>query len=154
MRRLIVLLAGLMVGGACGSGPVGDVGDVDLTAFFEEGARVHRGVISFFGDPIVVEVPRSAVQGETIAIRMMTWGDGCTRKAETRISGSELSFLVEPFDSVGPLAPNAVCDLILVGVEHEASLTLPVKGSVQVEIKGWALPENDMFSVKRRILVR
>ena len=135
---------------ACGN-PAGEAFDImDLIA---AGTGVQPGIVKFY-DSIDIRVPGTAAVGESVTIAVVTWGGGCVSKAETVVTTSGLSVLVEPMDRVTDPGPRGACTEQLLGFDHEATVVFDQTGDATVEIRGRAWPENEPYSSRHTITVR
>jgi hypothetical protein len=142
MKTRFLVLA--LLAAACGSNP-----------FEEEGpGQVLPAVIKFEDKPVVINVPETAEVGEPVTVSVITWGARCLTKGETRVTDSGHSVLIEPFDSVPYVPPDASCPSSIYTIDHEATVVFSEQGLVFIYFRGRAAPENKPYATRRRIFVR
>jgi len=76
------------------------------------------------------------LKGDSLAVQVTTYGDGCRSKGETRVSldVDNRSATIAPFDWV---ATSSVCVTILNSFDHSAKLALEGAGEWRVVVAGW-----------------
>lgn len=110
----------------------------------------NPGIIKFYDARILISVPETARTGESVTVTVRTYGDGCFSEGETRVTIDGRSVVVEPFDNVR----EGACEDILLGFQHEATITFHQIGLTNVEIVGRSWPENQPFSRRYNIDVQ
>ena len=137
--RSLPLLAGLIISVAC-EGPFGP--DVER--------RV--GVISFYGDPIVIEAPDTVQEGVPFSVMIRAYGDSCINPGGVEVQVSNLVADVTPYVLVytGP----RVCDSILKWIDQEAFVTLTSSGAAEVRFHGKEHPADSLITVTREVVVK
>jgi hypothetical protein len=108
------------------------------------------GIISFYQDSIVIDVPTTATVGQPFDVLVWTRGDGCFSKGETDVTTTGTQTVVEPFDNV---LRGVVCNSILLLFEHTASVTLTEPGEHTIVVRGWILPQNTVYEEEFKVLV-
>ena len=136
--RSLPLLAGLIISVAC-EGPFGP----------DEERRV--GVISFYGDPIVIEAPDTVQEGVPFSVMIRAYGNSCVSAGGVQVQVSNLVAAVTPYVLVyiGPLA----CQDILKTVDQEAFVTLTSSGAAEVRFHGKQMPGDSLITVVREVVV-
>lgn len=109
------------------------------------------GIISFYQDSIVIDVPATATVGQPFDVLVWTRGDGCFSEGETTVTTTGTQTVVEPFDSV---LRDLVCNSILLLFEHTASVTLTEPGENTVVVRGWSLPQDTVYEEEFTVFVR
>ena len=109
------------------------------------------GAIEFHGEPVVVNVPDTASAGATFAVQVLTYGDGCAEKGETRLEIDRSRAVVTPVD----LRKEAeVCPAVLQSFEHSAEVRFREAGAAEVVIRGRRVPPGTVTTVRRKVTVR
>ena len=135
--RSLPLLAGLIISVAC-EGPFGP----------DEERRV--GVISFYGDPIVIEAPDTVQEGVPFSVMIRAYGNSCVNPGGVKVQVSSLVADVTPYVLV---YTGRVCDLILKWIDQEAFVTLTSSGAAQVRFHGKQMPGDSLITVVREVVV-
>ncbi len=145
-RRTTVsyLGAALAVAGAIACGDGLDAGPTDV---------LRPAVIEFFDQPVLINLPGQAAAGQPVVLEVVSFGNGCVRLGETRVTERASGFLVEPFD-FETVGIDVVCAEILNSITHAVSLTFPSAGTFTVEIRGGRQPEGDLVSFERTVDVQ
>lgn len=112
------------------------------------------GVIVLGNEPIEITVPKEAVVGTPIVIRVTTWGGHCMRKGDTQTAVNGLAALVAPFDSTRIVEPDVACAAILASFHHTAEVTFGQTGRAYVIIRGREWPGNFLVERWFRVKVR
>jgi len=152
MRRtvlpLTLVLFGLSSFWACDDdeGPLApDSGDEPVT-------EVRPGIIQQRVDgPVDVTVPTEATVGETVSIRVRSFGNGCVRGGETSASVNGLSAVVLPLDTV---RVGVACTEQLLFFDHTTDLVFSRAGTASVAIVGRRWPDEQVVITQRAIEVR
>lgn len=144
MKKWFVLLFVIQ---ACGSSP--SIGD-PFAAFNSVDGQIP-GIISFYRDSVVIDVPTTATVGQPFDVLVWTRGNGCFSKGATTVTTTGGRTLVEPFDSV---RRDIVCNSILLLFEHVASVTLTEPGETTVVVRGWILPEDRVYERAFTVVVQ
>ena len=135
--RSLPLLAGLIISVAC-EGPFGP--DVER--------RV--GVISFHGDPIVIEAPDTVQEGVPFSVMIRAYGDSCINPGGVEVQVSNLVADVTPYVLV---YTGRVCDQILKKVDQEAFVAFTSSGAAEVRFHGKEMPGDSLITVVREVVV-
>jgi hypothetical protein len=109
------------------------------------------GVISFYGESELAEVPESAVAGEPFEVMVVTFGGGCITQDGTEVDVSGLEVDVRPYDLE---SGGEVCTAELRLFEHRATVTVAVPGTAEVRFHGVRRPEDEPYVITREIEVR
>ena len=138
-------LLGAVVALACGGG---DAAGPDIVW------DLQPGVIEFFDEAIIIDLPETTTVGAETAITVGTFGGGCTAEGHTEISITGLSAIVQPFDSVIRPFPDLACTQELRVFEHQAVLQFAVTGVATVRVLGRHEPGGDEVEFVRTIVVQ
>jgi hypothetical protein len=122
----------------------------DGTFGLSDGGR-QLGVISFYYDPIVVEVPDTVQRGQPFAIRVRTYGGGCVSQGPTEFEVRDLDAEVTPYDDY---SGASVCTDILRLFSHGATLRFDRVGTATIKVRGARKPENRRLDVVRTVTVK
>jgi len=109
------------------------------------------GVLAYYEDPTVIQVPEVVSRGEEFHVRVRTYGAGCSQQGflRTRIRRGVVE--VRPFD----LAFDAQhCPDHLGLFDHSATVVLENPGIVRVAVYGRSLPSGVTLVVERTLEVR
>lgn len=152
--RMVAALAMLVALGACNRltelpppdthGPVGS-GQAGILVFGSEGP--------------LVEIPRTAVRGDTAVIRVSTYGfcDQASQvtieAGETAFSGASPNYTLRPMDYAVAVAPGTVCTSALRLFAHDITTVFPEVGIVQVNVIGRSWPANRQYVVNAQVVV-
>lgn len=110
-----------------------------------EAGRI-TGVISFYDEPEVVEVPASAPAGEPFEVVVVTYGGGCVTRNGTEVDVSGLVVDVRPYDMD---SGAEVCTDELRIFEHRAAVIVHEIGTAEVRFHGLRWPEQ-----QPRVIIR
>lgn len=113
------------------------------------------GTVEFYGDPVRVEVPRTAELEQPFVVTVTTYGGGCIEKGETEVKVEALRAEVRPYDyDTTPINGDCNDDLRL----HERTKTLRFEevGTAEVVFFGQKKNANGItqMSVMRTLEVR
>lgn len=136
---------------AC-SGGAPDV--LGLSGVISAGLGLQPGILKFYDDAVLIDVPQSATVGNPVMIAVKTYGGGCITRGETRLTQSGLSVEVAPFDKVIDPGPQGACTDDLRIFEHGVVVVFDTPGSANVVIQGREWPKNREFSREYSIAVQ
>ena len=108
------------------------------------------GAIEFYDDSVQVSVPDTVAVGETFAVSVRTYGDGCVEKGSTEVQVNDLSATVTPFDRH---SGAEACPDVLRTHEHQATLAFEEPGDAVVTFRGRSVPRGGIRSVARTVVV-
>ena len=117
----------------------------------EPGPRLEAGVISFYGDPVVIDVPDVVQADIPFDVSVRTYGGGCITKDITEVAVASLRADVRPLDAH---SGDELCTSELRMFEHTASLTFHEPGEATVSFRGTAQPGDSAIVVVRRVQVQ
>lgn len=119
------------------------------------GVRVEEvvGVVSFFGEPMGIEVPDTVSVDAPFSVAVTTYGGGCEQIGPTEVTVEDRDALVVPFDST-TVGPNVICTDQLKSFRHEALLTLHTAGAATVTIRGRVEPGGQTQDFPRAVWVK
>jgi hypothetical protein len=137
--RSILLLACLAALGCSGS-PTASTGR-------------ELGFLEYHGTSAEVTVPETARVGEPFAVRVVTWGGGCTEKGETDVTRSGTRVDVRPYDLTASGADIA-CPDILLRLVHEATVRFDAPGTATVRVHGRVEPGARTIVVTRTVVIQ
>ena len=112
--------------------------------------REQLGVISFYGDPVVIDVPDTVAAGVPFEVSVRTYGGGCISKARTDVRMEGDTVHVRPFDRH---SGHDVCTDILHMFDHRAQVTLDAAGAFEFVFHGRAEPGDAAVSFHRTVIV-
>lgn len=93
------------------------------------------GTVEFYGDPVRVEVPRTAELEQPFVVTVTTYGGGCIEKGETEVKVEALRAEVRPYDyDTTPV--NGDCDDELRLHEHTTTLRFEEVGTAEIVFYG------------------
>lgn len=108
------------------------------------------GVISFYDQEVVVEVPDVVTAGEDFQVRIRTYGGGCITQGSVETSVVGMRADVAPYD----IESGAdVCTEELRMFDHVATLNFEQAGPAVVVFTGQRRPENQTVTLSRSIEV-
>ncbi len=125
-----------------------------LSGVISAGLGLQPGILQFYDDPVLIDVPQSAAVGKPVMIAVKTYGGGCITRGETRLTQSGLSVEIAPFDKVTEPGPQEACTDDLRIFEHDVVVMFDTPGSAKVVIQGREWPKNREFSREYRIAVQ
>jgi hypothetical protein len=115
------------------------------------GEQRQVGTISFYHDPIVIDVPDTVSAGASFTVSVRTYGGGCVRQGETELVIRELSAEIRPYD----IHTGAnVCTDILKFLNHQTAVQFNRTGRAEVRIIGRREPEDTAVVITRTVEVR
>ena len=151
MRWTLLLFAAFV---GCSS-PVSN-GD-DLQALINAGTGRQPGIIDFWYDPPLIDVPTTATVGDSVTIAVTTYLLGtCMAEGDTKVSIVDSILTVEPFDvlDLPPLQYGQYfCNSQLEVANHDVRIAFDEPGDVTVEIRGRYWPENEPWARQYKITV-
>jgi hypothetical protein len=139
--NLQLVLVGVATAALCGCNGVLGV----------DGPGQQPGVISFYSDPVVVEVPDTVTRGQPFAVSVRTYGGGCVSQGPTDVRVDDLRATITPFDIN---SGHDFCTAALRLFQHEASITFDRAGIATVVFRGTRRPEDQPIAVERTVVVR
>jgi len=96
--------------------------------------RTEPAVIIFYGDTAAITAPDTVARGEDVAVRIRTFGGGCTRetvRADVSVTGSLAE--IKPFNRTR----NAnACTADLLNLEHSVRVRFDVSGPAVLRVIG------------------
>jgi hypothetical protein len=130
MNKLVFVAAAATALLACATAT--DVDVPQLADSAQPPANQQLGAIKGFmqGDPHI-SVSR---EGRAVRVAVTTYGDGCYRKGETRVTLSGMVADVRPYDLLQP--PGTNCTRQLVAGTHEAVISFPSTGTARIRVHG------------------
>ena len=114
----------------------------------EEERRI--GVIAFYDQPIVIDLPDTVQVGVPFVVSIQTYGGGCLSEGPTKIRVRGLLIDVTPYDIHNGAE---ACEDILNMFPHETTLALPTPGLAQFLFYGRQKPDNLPLTVGREVFV-
>ena len=114
--------------------------------------ELRRGVIEFYGDPIVIEHTDTLAVGASGSVAVRTYGGGCIRQGVSEVSINGLTAAIEPFDSVHVAAEVCTSDLRL--FRHVVAVRFTEPGTATLRIVGLSRPADDEITVTRHVVVQ
>lgn len=111
------------------------------------------GTISFYQDPVKVEVPKTATRGTPFDVKVTTYGGGCISQGDTEVEVQGAGAVVTPYD-VEVRDPELVCTLELRTFVHVASVRFDAPGPAVVTVRGVREPEGDVVTVQKTVTVQ
>ena len=113
------------------------------------------GLIQFFHDPLVVQVPETVAVASPFEVTVRTYGGGCIDQGDTEMSVAGDAATVRPYDIfVTHLPPNYMCTDDLRLYTHRALIRFEHSGSATVTVQGRARPGDSTIAVQRSVHVR
>ena len=112
MKKWLIPIALLA---ACGG--ASDV--LGLSGVISAGLGLQPGILKFYDDSVLIDVPQSATVGNPVMIAVKTYGGGWITRGETRLTQSGLSVEIAPFDKVTDPGPQGACTDDLRIFEHD-----------------------------------
>ena len=116
------------------------------------GPEVTRemGVISFYQQPVLIEVPAAVEAGTPFQILVRTYGGGCITRNGTDVESNGFQADVIPYD----LNSGAeVCTDELRMFDHTATLAFSSTGTALIRIHGLEQPGNRQIVVERSVRI-
>ena len=113
---------------------------------------MRRGVIDFYGDPIVIEHADTFTLGSSNSVAVRTYGGGCIRQGVSEVTIRGLTAVIEPFDSVHVAAQVCTSDLQL--FRHIVAVPFIERGTAIVRIVGLSKPAGDEITVTLHVVVQ
>jgi hypothetical protein len=119
--------------------------------FDDSGERSRVGTISFYSQPVVIEVPDTVAQGQPFSVGVRTYGNGCVSVGRTEAMVSGLQGLVTPYDTY---SGGDICPDVLREFDHETTITFDQPGTGVVRFRGMREPEDTINTELRVVHVR
>ena len=95
---------------------------------------VEVGVIEHYGEaPDVIDAPATAHAGETVDLRVTTFGGGCIESAFMDVDVGVANVDLTPYDSH---PADAICTADLRYLTHETTVTLDAPGTWTIRVHG------------------
>jgi len=113
------------------------------------------GVLAFYQDPILVEIPDTVTRSVPFVVSVRTYGDGgCVRQGftEVEVDGSDAE--LRPLDFHQVLKDGQSCTDILGIFDHEASLEFETAGVATVRVVGVEEPAGTAVEITSGVVVR
>lgn len=110
------------------------------------------GAVSFYGEPIGIELPDTVSADTPFSVEVTTYGGGCERVGPTEVTVEGRGALVIPFDYT-TVGPGVACTDQLKWFHHEAAVTLRAAGSATVTIRGRVEPGGQIQEFPRAVWV-
>jgi hypothetical protein len=121
----------------------------------DEDSVIEPGILEYFGQPAVIDVPSSAAVGELIAVNVVTYGDGCfsSERTEVVVDGERAD--VAPFDR-RRISDQAPCPLILLELSHGMSMTFDTPGPKTIRVHGRRVDADadEVIEIQRAVAVQ
>lgn len=105
----------------------------------EPGESRVLGVVDFYQDSVVVDVPDTATAGQEVRIMVRTYGGGCERMGPTETQQRGDTVFVTPWDFT-VRGPHVACTDILRMFDHTASAAWSHAGQRVVVVRGMEEP--------------
>lgn len=112
--------------------------------------RRQVGVIDFYDQPSVIEVPDTVRVGEDFQVSVRTYGGGCVSQDTTEVAVADRLAQVVPYDLH---SGEGVCPDVLRTFDHEAVVRFEDEGEAEVRVIGKRMPENAIVAVVRAVVV-
>jgi len=120
---------------ACAASPKADVPvPVDGGAGGSGPSERVFGTIEFYVEPAQVQVPGSVEQGQPFTVTVVTYGNGCIEKGETKVEVEELRAEVRPYDY--NTSSGNDCNDELRQHQHTVTLSFGETGTAEVVFFG------------------
>ena len=113
--------------------------------------ELRRGIVDFYGDPIVIEHADTFALGASGSVAVRTYGGGCTRQGVIEVAVNGLTAVIEPFDSVHVAAQVCTHELRL--FRHVVAVQFTERGTATLRIVGLSRPDDDEITVTRHVVV-
>jgi hypothetical protein len=98
---------------------------------------IEPGALIFYRDTSAVSLGADTVQmGEPLLVRTTTFGNGCVRRARSRVDSESLRAVLTPLDSVYTPAPDEACTEELNEIPHRATVSFERAGTARVVVQG------------------
>lgn len=113
--------------------------DHAITSSVEQPPAQQLGAIAgcMEGDPQI----SVRVNGRTVIVNVITYGDGCYQRGETQLSMAGMVADIRPYDLVPP--PGTICTRQLVAGTHEAHLNFESGGVARIRVHGYDVRTRD-----------
>ena len=135
--RTIILAATLFTLSAC---------DV-----FEADTDTDLGAILSFTDPAQLVIPGAANVGQPFIVNARNFGDACVSFAGTEMEREDRIVEFRPYDR---RELDEACADILRIIEHPVTLVFNTPGTVTVRIVGRRVPQNQLDTIVRQVVIR
>lgn len=110
-----------------------------------------RSVLGAFDDPVQVQTPEEVARGAEFEVEILTHGDGCTEKGDTKVNVDGLRAVVVPYDiDTG----RRVCFDIRKVYRHKATLRFDSPGTATIVFIGRRGDGGEHLTVERTVEVR
>ena len=111
-------------------------------------------LISFYHEPLVIEVPTQAIAAQPFNVYVTTYSGGCIRDDTIQVSVSSSRADVVPFQRIYSLGPNEACTAELNIRRRPVSVTLSKPGESVVRITGRARPGDSLVVVTKTLTIK
>jgi hypothetical protein len=108
------------------------------------------GVIAFYSDPIVIEVPDTVRRGQDFTVRVRTYGGGCISQGPTEVEVAGLRATVTPYDID---SGSGFCTSELRLFQHAATIRFDRAGDARVVVRGTRQPGDRPVAEERTVIV-
>ena len=145
-RSLPLLLLTLALGSSAGC---------RLIADNEIRRERQLGLIQYYHDPLVVQIPETVAVASPFEVTVRTYGGGCIDQGDTEVSVVGQAAAVRPYDVfVTDLPPNYACTDELRLYTHRAHVRFEQAGPATVTVHGRVRPGDSVMVVQRSVHVR
>jgi hypothetical protein len=125
---------------------------VGCTSITGPGKDREVGILEFYGDPIMVELPGEATAGQAFMVMVRTYGaDGCVSQGEVKTTVDGLRATVTPYDF---RSRRSVCPDILGLFDHVATLRFDEPGTAEITVRGRQMPGGTEITIERTVTIR
>jgi hypothetical protein len=118
---------------------------------FEADTDTDLGAILSFTDPGQLVIPVAANVGQPFVVNARTFGDACVSFGRTEMEIDERNVEIRPYDR---RELDEVCADILRIIEHPITLVFNTPGTVTVRIVGRRVPQNQLDTIVRQVVIR
>lgn len=117
------------------------------------GEERRVATISYYGDPVRIELPTTVSRGENFTVRVTTYGGGCIRKGNMVVELAASAAELTTYDHEVSHTMGGVCTDDLRLYEHTATMRFHNPGTARITVHGVERPSGKMISVERMLLV-
>lgn len=134
---------------------LGSAAGCRLTTDNEIRRERQLGLIQFYHDPLVIQIPETVAVASPFEVTVRTYGGGCIDQGDTEVSLAGAVATVRPYDVfVTYLPPNYACTDDLRLYTHRAQLHFDQPGPATITIQGRVRPGDSTIVAQRVVHVR
>lgn len=114
-------------------------------------AEKRPGIIAFYDDPVVVDVPDTVEVGAPFEVSVRTYGGGCIRKDGTEVEEDGLRIQIRPYDIH---SGASICTAELRLFDHRVTVSFGRAGVGEIQVHGWEMPADSSLRLGYTVIVQ